>query len=120
MSLRPKLCRGSQSGSIGDPFDLEKSKSLLEAAGYVDADGDGIRATSDGQPLNLGLCEIVDYPPRMTMAQCIGQWLDEVGIEVQVEAQEAGTWYQVVLGDCDSDMAMGFEPPDVDPASLDH
>ena len=36
------------------PYDVEKANQLLEEAGYVDADGNGIRE-KDGQEMNLKL-----------------------------------------------------------------
>lgn len=36
------------------PFNLDMSRQLLDDAGYVDSDGDGVRETPEGEPLEFG------------------------------------------------------------------
>ena len=64
------------------PFDLEKANQLLEDAGYIDSDGDGVRETPDDQALDLRLVYITDFPPAGTMSDMIADWLGEIGINV--------------------------------------
>lgn len=101
------------------PLDVEKANDLLQEAGYVDSGGDGIRETPDGEQLEFRLYYQVELPSHLAIADMLKEMLDEIGIAVSVEAQEYGTWASLVQGDRDFDMALGFEPPDVDAASMD-
>ena len=50
---RPEVDPGSAPRAIFD-FDLDKAKAILDEAGYMDTDGDGVREMPDGgQPLNF-------------------------------------------------------------------
>jgi len=73
------------------PFDPAKANQLLEDAGYVDSDGDGIREGADGGALEFRLVYITDFPPAATMSDMIAGWLGEVGIKVNIEAVDWGT-----------------------------
>jgi peptide/nickel transport system substrate-binding protein len=101
------------------PYDPAKANQLLEEAGYVDTDGDGIRETPDGEPLRFRLFFQSHVPAQVSMIDLIGDWLGDVGIEVQAEAQESGTWYALVLDERDFDMALDTEIRDIDAASMD-
>ena len=47
------------------PFDLAKAKQLLDAAGYKDTNGDGIREDKKGKPITLRLWALAESPrPR--------------------------------------------------------
>ena len=78
------------------PFDLDMANQILEEAGYLDRDGDGIRETADGLPLEFRLTYITDFPPTLTMSEMIADALDQIGIQVEIEAVDWGTWYYVV------------------------
>lgn len=64
--------------------DLEQARRLLEEAGYVDSDGDGIRE-KDGTPLRLILLSD-DEPVRQHLAEAISRAWREIGIEAQPQA----------------------------------
>ena len=60
-------------------FDPEKSKAVLEAAGWVDSDGDGVRE-KNGIRLKIELCTTTRQVRQDTLA--LGaSWLKAVGIE---------------------------------------
>jgi peptide/nickel transport system substrate-binding protein len=101
------------------PFDLEMANQILEKAGYLDSDGDGIRETPDGQPLEFRLTIQAELAPQLAMAELMTNWLSEIGIDVLVEAQETGTWYDMILNQRDFDMAIDGDSHDIDPASMD-
>jgi peptide/nickel transport system substrate-binding protein len=101
------------------PFDLEKANEILDDAGYVDTDGDGIRETPDGEPLAFRLAYAVEVPSEVAMTDSIKGWLAEIGIDVEVEAQETGTLTDNVLGQRDFDMAIIYTTTDIDPGYMD-
>lgn len=102
------------------PYDPAKANQLLEEAGYVDKDDDGIRETPDGQPLDFRLIYITDFPPASTMSEMIADWLGEIGINVVIEAVDWGTWYDVVTNQRDFDMTIDFALGNIDPVSMDY
>lgn len=66
-------------------YDPEKAKEVLEGAGWVDSDGDGIRE-KDGEPLTL---RWLTYPGRMELpllAESAQATLGEIGFDVQVNS----------------------------------
>jgi len=101
------------------PYDPEKARQILEEAGYVDSDGDGVRETQDGQPLEFRFYYAVEIPAEITMAESIKGWLADVGIKIEPEAQESSTLYNAHLDQRDFDMVIVYESADVDPAFLD-
>jgi peptide/nickel transport system substrate-binding protein len=60
-------------------YDPEKSKSILEEAGWTDADGDGVRE-KDGLRAKVELCTTTRQVRVDTLA-LIANWLKDVGIE---------------------------------------
>ena len=60
-------------------FDPEQAKSILEEAGWVDSDGDGIRE-KDGLRAKIELCTTTRQVRIDTLA-LIADWLKDVGIE---------------------------------------
>ncbi len=59
-------------------FDLDEANRILDEAGYADADGDGVRETSDGLPLRFRL-----------------QWPDDNDIGADIAGHVAATWAQI-------------------------
>lgn len=101
------------------PFDLAKASQILDDAGYLDTDNDGIRETPDGEPLVFRLAYQADISSQLVMADLISDWLSEVGITVNIEALEGTTWYATVLDERDFDMALYTDSHDIDAASMD-
>ena len=76
-------------------YDPAAANALLDGAGYLDSDGDGVREF-DGQPMSF---EIVTNAPdslRLRIAELTVEMLAEIGIHTTVSAVETGTWEQAV------------------------
>ena len=61
------------------PFDLDEGNRVLEEAGYVDSDGDGIREDLDGNPLEYRLYA-TDDATEARILEIISDGLAQVGI----------------------------------------
>jgi peptide/nickel transport system substrate-binding protein len=101
------------------PYDLDAAAAILADAGYVDMDGDGIRETTDGQPLGFRLYFEAEDPRGLTFTDMIKESLAEIGIALNVEALESGTLWQAQLEDRDFDMTAKLYYTDLDPGYID-
>ncbi len=101
------------------PFDLVKSAQLLDEAGYLDTDGDGIRETADGLPLVFRGYYGVETPPAMTMMNMIKDWLGSVGIGIEISTYDVGSFNVIVYETADYDLLLNAAPHDIDPAAMD-
>jgi peptide/nickel transport system substrate-binding protein len=94
-------------------FDLEFAAGMLEDAGYVDSDGDGVREMNDGsgEPLTIRLFFENDSSLQLAMAEMVRTWVSATGIDLQLEALEPTTLVDAVLsGDFDLGMSVyGFD-----------
>lgn len=113
------------------PYDPGKARNLLEAAGWTDADGDGVRErdlNGDGRIDTMGcgapgygdaagaLCETLSvrllYPAgddlRRDAALLIANWLNAVGFDVRTEAVGFDTMVQRVLLQAPRDYDLGL------------
>ncbi len=76
--------------------DIEKAKSLLEGAGWVDSDGDGIRE-KDGVKLEI----VLTYTNELTAVEnavlAVKAQLEAVGFSVTAKGGDMMTWYGDVM-----------------------
>ncbi|HZB03174.1 MAG TPA: ABC transporter substrate-binding protein [Actinomycetota bacterium] len=76
-------------------FDPEGATQLLEEAGYVDTDGDGIREMSrdslePGRPLEFRYYTQTNDQNTIKTAPFVRSWLEDIGIGVDVTAMSSG------------------------------
>jgi peptide/nickel transport system substrate-binding protein len=82
-------------GLAPDPYDPDGAMALLDAAGYTDADGDGVReGMCDGTvtPLSFNF-GTTDAPRRIDIATIAQQDLAAIGVEMKPNHMPAGTWF---------------------------
>ncbi len=85
----------SYNPDIATVYDPAAANALLDGAGYLDSDGDGVREF-DGQPMSF---EIITNSPdslRLRIAELTVEMLAAIGIRTSVSAVETGTWEQAV------------------------
>jgi peptide/nickel transport system substrate-binding protein len=69
------------------PYDPAEANRILDEAGYVDTDGDGVREMpGGGQPLEFRFIVRSENPSTVEAGQFITEWLADVGIATQPEA----------------------------------
>jgi peptide/nickel transport system substrate-binding protein len=71
--------------------DLEGAAALLEEAGWVDSDGDGVRE-KDGMTLSLLYVTSTNQVRQKTQA-LVKQWWNEIGVEVELRDVDAGVYF---------------------------
>ena len=77
-------------------YDPEKSIELLEASGWTDTDGDGIRENAEGEKLQFTIRCSNDSKTRENAVLYVKECLAAVGIDVEVSIEEDS----VVADDC--------------------
>jgi peptide/nickel transport system substrate-binding protein len=96
-------------------FDLDKAKQILDAAGYRDTNGDGIREQNGG-----GDDIVLDYAVRTEsqvaapVAEFVTGWLKEIGIGTKVQPMNDNRLIEVI-GKGDYDLFHWGWTPFVDP-----
>jgi peptide/nickel transport system substrate-binding protein len=73
-------------------YDPEAAKALLEEAGWVDRDGDGIREDADGNPLTL-IHGTTIREIRQDIQAVTQQMLREVGIDLQIFSYDSDLFF---------------------------
>jgi peptide/nickel transport system substrate-binding protein len=79
-------------------YDVEKAKSLLDSAGYMDSNGDGVRESTDGTPLEFELITIADNLEEVKSGQMIVSDLAAVGIKINSVTMDSGALYDRIIG----------------------
>ncbi|MCJ7625289.1 MAG: ABC transporter substrate-binding protein [Anaerolineaceae bacterium] len=71
--------------------DPEKAQEMLEAAGYVDTDGDGVREDANGNPLEFRLIVIESTSVDVRAAQLFRDAAEVVGIKLDLLTMDENT-----------------------------
>lgn len=78
-------------------YDPEKAKSLLDEAGYKDADGDGFREDPNGDPFTVKFSHYATNNPTFeTRAQAIVQYWEEVGLKTELSMTDVNLYYDQI------------------------
>jgi peptide/nickel transport system substrate-binding protein len=72
--------------------DIEGANNLLDDAGYVDSNGDGIRETKDGQPMKI-LYQTSTNSVRQKTQALIQQWWKQIGIDTELKNVESAVYF---------------------------
>lgn len=75
-------------------YDPELSNQLLDDAGYVDADGDGVRDMPDGsRSLTFRLVQKAESASDVAIVEFVSGWLEAIGIATDVETMDDDALY---------------------------
>jgi len=97
-------------------YDPEKAKAILDAAGYIDRNGDGVREDAKGRKLDFKLDAISDYPDEVNAAKMIVPYLKSVGIKTRLEVMDEGAFSDTLYGNHGVDMYVWAWGGDLDPS----
>lgn len=79
------------------PYDPARAKALLEEAGWVDSNGDGVRDRG-GRPLAFTLITQAGYAIRENVAQMMQRQLRDTGVDMRVQLHDGTTisaiWFE--------------------------
>jgi peptide/nickel transport system substrate-binding protein len=96
-------------------FDPDRANQLLDDAGYLDGDGDGVREMPDGgEALRFRYVERSESEPAPAIREFVTQWLADVGIATEVEVMDDGQLYEASIAG-EYDLFVWGWTPFVDP-----
>ena len=75
-----------------DTQDIAGANAMLDAAGYKDTNGDGVRETPDGMPMKL-LYQTSTNAVRQDFQALIKQWWSEIGIDAELRNLSASVFF---------------------------
>jgi peptide/nickel transport system substrate-binding protein len=95
---------GLQAGNLFKFNDPEKAQELLQEAGWVDTDNDGV-LDKNGQEFKITFLlatGLIGRWPYMTIAEIVQEQLREMGIIVEIKVVETGLWRESLkIGETD-------------------
>lgn len=99
------------------PHDPDRARQLLEEAGWVDEDDDGVREKDDME-LSFDMLNIAGEPERVQILSFIqDQWRD-IGVEVNIQNVDVATMWGNALPNGEYDMGYSYTGRYADPADL--
>lgn len=100
-------------------FDIAKANQILDDAGYLDTDGDGVRETPDGsQALSFRInwdSDNSDYP---RIAELLDEMWKQVGVALEAQAFDADALTAICCPAFDFDIMIWGWVSDPDPSAL--
>ena len=100
-------------------FDLAKANQMLDAAGYLDVDGNGVREMPDGtNELTFSLLWADDTPDAPRMAELLSQSWGQIGIAVEPQTYDADALLALCCPAFDYDIIIWGWQMDPDPNLL--
>jgi peptide/nickel transport system substrate-binding protein len=88
---------------------------MLDDAGYLDSDGDGVREMPDGSdPLNFRYIERSESDVAPAIREFVTQWLSDIGIGTEVSVMDDGQLYEASIAG-EYDLFVWGWTPFVDP-----
>ena len=106
------------------PFDLTEANRILDEAGYLDTDGNGVRECpasmdcGDRAELSLRMNFADDSDTGPLLSQTLADWWEQVGVEVQIQVLDPDTLTSVCCPSLDYDVILWGWGLDPDPGFL--
>jgi peptide/nickel transport system substrate-binding protein len=79
--------------------DVDAANAMLDEAGYVDTDGDGVRETPDGAPLEFDYLTSTNAVRQATQ-DLVAQYWEQIGVKANMSNSDASLFFD---GTCASD-----------------
>src|SRR5690606_19885632 len=80
--------------AVSWPYDVDAANALLDEAGYLDTDGDGIREDPEtGTPFNVTLGTTAGNEMRQQITQIFKENMTDCGINVDLFYEPSGEWF---------------------------
>ena len=117
-TIVPPLHIALQDESLeGFAYDPDLARRILDEAGFVDTDGDGLREAPDGGPLTIRWATTSGEGTDVYVAYKL-QSLEDIGLDVRLyqgRTHEFNTYYSLLSGEADIDMfdaawSVGYDP----------
>jgi peptide/nickel transport system substrate-binding protein len=104
------------------PWDIAGANRLLDDAGYVDTDGDGVRemppgSLDPGRPLEFRYFVRTSEQASVDAAPFVSEWLSQIGIKTDVKAMTSGRLGDIINEGTYDLFSWGWIP-DPDPDSI--
>lgn len=100
-------------------FDIDEANRILDEAGYLDTDGDGVRQMPDGSnPLNFRIFWPSDSNTAPRVAELLGESWKQIGVSLQPQALDPDTLTSVCCPTFDYDIIIWGWGSDPDPGFL--
>ena len=100
-------------------YDIAVADQILDEAGYLDSDGDGVRGTPDGaQPLIFRLNWEGEAGEPDTMGDLLSETWGQIGIQLEPEALDFDSLVAVCCPSFDFDLILWGWGSDLDPGFL--
>jgi peptide/nickel transport system substrate-binding protein len=83
-------------------YNPDAAAERLDAAGFVDADGDGWRDNPDGSAIDFKLSVPSGWTDWVNTLQTVSENLQDIGLNANLHTPEAGAWFETIpTGDYD-------------------
>jgi len=99
-------------------FDLDKARQILDDAGYLDTDGDGIREDAEGRPLVFDCETPAPQPALNDVATVWARETEKVGIKLNLLTVDPDTLWAAMLPEGDFDISIWGWNGSADPTDL--
>jgi len=99
-------------------YDPDKARQILDTAGYVDRDGDGVRDAPGGEPLAFRLVALNEYPEDISAAKMMVGWCRDVGIKLKLDLMDEGAFTDQFYDNADYDLFIWSWGGDIDPGFM--
>ncbi|MEI8217306.1 MAG: ABC transporter substrate-binding protein [Eubacteriales bacterium] len=98
-------------------FNIDKANAMLDAAGYKDTNGDGVREDSKGKMLEFKLISIADKTEEVKAAQLIAASCAKAGIKIDTVTMDDGALSDKIYAGS-YDMFIWGWGADIDPTTI--
>jgi len=96
-------------------YDPDLANKILDDAGYVDTDGDGIRNDPEGGNLSFELVVPSDWTEEVKASSLMKEQLKDVGIEIIIRAMDTATFFNFIYCPNEDTYDIGFNEEEPGP-----